>query len=127
MELFIDDPNTDVDSEDRNLISSAYYLALFTSIIPGLNLILPFLYLKNQRNKNSFINKHFSNLLNLQILVIIAIIVALFLFLIVGLFYFLLFVLFIILFQFTYIYVGLSASKNGNVNELPFSLGLFKN
>ena len=127
MELFIDDPNTYVDSEDRSLISIAYFLALFSSIIPGLNLILPFFYLKNQRNKNSFIDRHFSNLLNLQILVIAAVIVALFLFLIVEVFYVLLFALFILLFQFTYIYAGISASKNGNVNELPFSLGLFKN
>lgn len=126
MELFLDDPNTDVNSEDRNLVSKAYYLALFASIIPGLNLILPFLYLKNQRNKNSFISRHFSNLLNLQVLVIAAIIVALILLLIIEVVYVMLFVLFIILFQFTYIYAGLSAAKSGNVNELPFSLGMFK-
>lgn len=120
MELFLDDPNIDVETKERNYIVRSYTICLLISVIPSTSAIVAYILSHNNKFNSCFSKQHLSKLLTLQIIVFVCSIVAVLILLSLGSFYFYLFVLFIILFQSVYTYKGISAAKAGVVNALTF-------
>ena len=125
MELFIDDPNSDIDSDERNFAKRIHLIGFFGSIIPPLNFLLPYLLAKSNNKDSSFKTKHISNVLNFQFLFILLIIVGVVLFLLISLFYVLLYSLLLLLFQSITTYKNYSAAKNGIIYKPSLNFNIF--
>lgn len=119
MEIFLDDPNLDVDTFERKKIAQIYILCFLLSIIPPLSMLAAlFLSKKDSNTKTKFSKQHFKNILKTQTIVFICSLLAYVILLTIGLFYVLLFGLFVILFESYNTYQGLSAAKMGSINKV---------
>ena len=125
MELFIDDPNSNIDSDARNFAKKIHLIGFVGSIIPPLNFLLPYLLAKSNTKDSSFKTKHISNVLNFQFLFILLIILGVVLFLLIPLFYVLLYCLLLFLFQGITTYNNYSAAKNGVIYQLNLNFNFF--
>lgn len=125
MDLFLDDPNIDIDTEERKVSKNIHLLSLIGTFIPPLNFVIPYLYGATKQKKSSFVQKHLSNALNFQLLVLIFMLIGVGVYLYLAFFYFMLYFVFIILFQANYSYRGIEASMNGTVNNYPISINIF--
>ena len=81
MELFLDDPNIDVDTPERNYIVRSYVFCFFISIIPPLSAITAYILTRNKKFGSSFSKQHLNNLFKLQLIILISSFISIFEFL----------------------------------------------
>ena len=125
MELFLDDPNNDIDTAERNTAKFIHILGFVGTFFPPFNFVLPFIYSKSKNQQSLFVKDHTTNALNFQLLVLIFIFIGLGLYFILDFFYVLLYMFFIVLFQTINTYNAYIAAKTGTINKYPISQNIF--
>lgn len=70
-DLYLDDPNWDVDSHDRQKAFWAHIGALIGLLIIPLNLVIPLIIHAKNKNKSTFVRSHAAAAFNFQIAVLL--------------------------------------------------------
>lgn len=119
--MFLDDPNLNINTPERNQAKRIYGLCILGSFIPPLNFLLPYIYSKKQ-NISAFAYKHNIGLLNIQLFVCLLLILLLGIYFFIGLFYTLLLSLAILIYQLMFVVKGYSYAHQGEYYNafIPF-------